>query len=183
MFSPSSLLSTTTNNRRQNRIIYPYSRSEEYCWQPEEVARHLSALVATTTNSSNLQHLLHHGWSSRHIPLLRRKYGSNVLHNDEDDEDYYDDNDDNVHEDVNTVENDQIRSRNLNNYRPPRPKSFRKRCKLFCKHSLPCLPPIMSPLVGQLKEPLILMLLLSAGLSILLMNWANDWPFSVVPRL
>jgi Ca2+-transporting ATPase len=37
----------------------------------------------------------------------------------------------------------------------------------------PCVPPVLSALVGQLKEPLILMLLGSAGISILLGNKAD----------
>ena len=128
---------------------YPYTRVEECSWQPEEVARHLSALASTAgggtgndTSSGNfaLSHLLSHGWSSRQVPFLRRAYGSNVMSGDAEDE--FDDDMD---------------------------QKQRRSFSLFRRLS-PILSPIFSAVAEQLKEPLILMLLFSAGISILLGN-------------
>ena len=106
---------------------YPYTRSQECSWQPEEVARHLGQLAGGDATDS---HLLHHGWSSRQIEVLRVAYGRNQLQGDAAGED------DN-------------------------------------KNALSCLGPILAALAGQAKEPLILMLLGSAGLSIFLGNVAD----------
>ena len=117
---------------------YPYTRSEECSWQPEDVARHLSALlsqvgghVASKTDVSNSStQLLSHGWSSRQVPTLRLNYGSNQLSGD---------------------------------------------AAAYPSHSscLVCIKPVAEALFSQFKEPLILMLLGSAGLSVLLGNKAD----------
>ena len=117
---------------------YPYTRSEECSWQPEDVARHLSALlsqvggrIASKTDISNSStQLLSHGWSSRQVPTLRQNYGSNQLPGDA--------------------------------AADPSQSSY-----------LVCIKPIAEALVSQLKEPLIVMLLGSAGLSVLLGNKAD----------
>jgi magnesium-transporting ATPase (P-type) len=110
-----------------SRPCYPYTRSEECSWQPEDVARHLAALAGTASSSST--QLLSHGWSTRQIASLRMDYGSNRMEGDSRQEEgtYY----------------------------------FG-----YCiKHVAT---PIVSALASQLKEPLILMLLGSASLSVLL---------------
>ena len=113
---------------------YPYTRSEECSWQPEEVARHLSAL-ATINASGDITtaQLLSHGWSSRQIASLQSNYGSNRLHGD---------------------------------------RSGDEEQSLLDRY-LPFLLPVLTTLVSQLKEPLILMLLGSAAISILLGNTAD----------
>jgi len=106
---------------------YPYSRSEECSWQPEDVARHIQALISDNDQAN----LVNEGLKQRNVAALRRMFGSNRMPGDSDDDDFA-------------------------------PKS---RCG--------CLKPILSALVGQLKETLILMLLGSAGLSLLLGNVAD----------
>lgn len=114
---------------------YPYTRSEECSWQPEEVARHLASLATTSADSKSTAstHLLSHGWSTRQIQMLREHYGENRMPGEKADE-----------------EPDGIIGRYF-----------------------PCLSPVISSLFSQLKEPLILMLLGSAGLSLILGNTAD----------
>ena len=139
---------------------YPYTRSEECSWQPEEVARHLAALAtslspssfgsdtsssattsrikthttsAATSTATSTTHLLSHGWSTRQISMLRERYGVNRMHGEKQNDDD---------------------SRGLDRF-------------------LPWVMPVITALMGQLKEPLILMLLGSAGLSIVLGNTAD----------
>lgn len=142
-------------------MIYPYSRSEECAWQPEEMARHLAVLGApnasgtpVTVNASasicpvfESTNLLHHGWSSRQIPLLRSKFGSNVMSGNDDDEEG---------------------GANGSSSGTSCGKAMRAAMK-----KIPFLRPILSALAEQLKEPLIGMLLFSAGISIALGN-ASD---------
>lgn len=115
---------------------YPYGRSEECSWQPEEVARHLSSLATappgTLRGDESHAHLLSRGWSSRHVASLRTLYGSNIMHEDE----------------------------------------SSSSSSILARLS-PCLPPIASALYGQLKEPLILMLLSSAAISVAMGNSAD----------
>lgn len=111
---------------------YPYTRTEECSWQPEDVARHMASLASG--GSSDASSLLHHGWSSRQISYIRNTYGRNVMGSEADDSE----------ESPNAL--------------------FR---------ILPFLQPVVSALLEQLKEPLILMLLFSAGVSILLGNTAD----------
>lgn len=169
---------------------YPYSRSEECSWQPEEVARKLLELVAdrnlksstiitssvtnangTSTNtttttrtigknavledpSSNKNNdgsvLLSKGWSSSQISLLRKLYGRNKLGENQDDDD------------------DESNSRRKNFVR-----------KLLATPPFNSIGPIYSSFVSQLKEPLILMLLASAFLSILLGNSSDAISISI----
>jgi Ca2+-transporting ATPase len=117
---------------------YPYTRTEECSWHPEEVARHLASLAMNSSSGANNNsspeastHLLSHGWSSRQVPFMRQTFGPNSMKSDQEEE-----------------------------------KSF------LCR-ACPFLPPILSALLQQLKEPLILMLLFSAGISIVLGNAAD----------
>jgi Ca2+-transporting ATPase len=113
---------------------YPYTRTEECSWQPEEVARHLASLASggSAPPITDSAQLLHHGWSSRQVAYLRSTYGSNVIGEDS---------------------------------KKPKPNL------LF--QAIPFLQPVLSALLEQLKEPLILMLLFSAVLSIALGNAAD----------
>ena len=115
------------------RAAYPYTRSEECSWQPEDVGRHLAALAcgnATSAITSSTSQLLTHGWSSRQIHNLRCEYGANCMNGDAED-------------------------------------SAPRGC---LANYAPCLMPVIHALMGQLKEPLILMLLGSAAISIALGN-------------
>ena len=121
-------------------MSYPYSRSEECSWQPEEVARHLSSLLKSNTYHNAVgpesTHLLSRGWSSRQVPQVRQLFGRNVM----------------------TGEKEEGATGVLQ-------RVIGKYC--------PFVPPILSALSGQLKEPLILMLLGSAGISVALGNSAD----------
>ena len=128
---------TATVTTATTAAAYPYTRSQECSWQPEEVARHLAQLALpgatdATADASSTTHLLHHGWSSRQIDVLRASFGANQLQGDADDE----------------QDSDKARP-------------------------LRCLAPILAALAGQIKEPLILMLLGSAALSVFLGNIAD----------
>ena len=122
-------------------MIYPYSRSEECSWQPEELARNLTSLLSKNQRANaptglESTHLLSRGWSSRQVSHVRSFFGSNVMQGDK------------------TKGASGIVGKIIGK---------------FC----PYVPPILSALGGQLKEPLILMLLGSAGISIALGNTAD----------
>jgi len=74
--------------------MYPFNRSQECSWQPEEVARHLGSLVhggsstgggtnnsttGSNSNSSSSSFLLTRGWSTGQVPTMRQLYGQNVI--------------------------------------------------------------------------------------------------------
>ena len=157
---------------------YPYARYDECSWHPEEVARRLGDLVSPpsppsstppivhenrrggghrrggseraddailpTTTTDNNTRLLTRGRSANEIRALRRVYGGNTLHGDHLDDD--DDDDGN--------KNNANRSR--------RPSAV-----------VVSLTPILRAFYDQLKEPLILMLLFSASISLCLGNGAD----------
>ena len=77
---------------KRSMIAYPYTRTEECSWQPEDVARHMAALLAqaaggnaagntnTEMNShpnhnptTTTPHLLSTGWSTRQVALHFRR--------------------------------------------------------------------------------------------------------------
>jgi Ca2+-transporting ATPase len=169
---------------------YPYTRSDECSWQPEEFARHMAALSAPLAatirshraagasleeerssspgpppppNSHSLSpttagaaaaaaaaaagttHLLSHGWSSRQVPVLRKLYGSNRMAND--------------HEPADDSTNGGGGGSLL--------------VRATFRRLAPVVGTIFSALLSQLKEPLILMLLGSAAVSVLLGNRAD----------
>ena len=138
-----------------SEVNYPFHRSEEMSWHPEEVARHLASLLppslsnqqhgsSSSSSSSNQCHgtaLLSRGLDSRHVPLLRQLYGANAMKGEE----------------------------NLS-LQHQRQQHYVQR--LVTTH-LSFLPPIAHAIRSQLKEPLILMLLGSAALSLLLGNAAD----------
>jgi len=117
------------NTRSGVVASYPYNRSEECSWQPEEVARNLSKLIKSNIKNESSS-LLSRGWSSAEVSQVRLLFGSNNL------------------KDQNSNEKE---------YR------IKKLCGSWVI-------PVYHSFVGQLKEPLILMLLASALLSIILGN-------------
>lgn len=121
---------------------YPYTRSEECAWQPEDVARHIAAL-AYSKETSNTSQLISHGWPSRQIPLMRRRFGTNRMKGDAGNE------------------GDNSTTRGIWG-------------RLFSK-----LQPILSGVMSQFREPLILMLLGSAAVSVILGNVADAVSISV----
>lgn len=133
---------TTSEKLLTTEEEYPYTRSEECAWQPEDVARHIAAL-AYSKETSNTTQLLSHGWPSRQVSLLRRRFGANRMKGDTGGE----------------GENDSTRG-------------FRG--LLLSKAQL-----ILSGLLSQFKEPLILMLLGSATISVVLGNVADAVSISV----
>lgn len=136
---------------------YPFNRSEECSWQPEEAARNLSGLLFDEVKSAAAnpypsgnsfhshhchyedQHLLSRGWSSKHVRVLRVLFGHNAVNgkDDDDDDGFY-------------------------IYGFPVMKHAIRRLK----KSLPCFLPILAAFSNQLKEPLILILLVSAAISL-----------------
>ena len=166
--------------------MYPYSRSEECSWQPEEAARRLSALSAyhhhrgggggsaassaiTTdydplisprhnnigsssllddaTGNNNRPSLLTRGRSTVDIRILRHTFGSNSLHGD-DGHNHHDDDDE-------------------------QQQASHPAVRQLIKQVSEILVPILSAFTEQLKEPLIIMLLFSAGISLFLGNQAD----------
>lgn len=121
---------------------YPYTRSEECAWQPEDVARHIAAL-AYSKETSNTTQLLSHGWPSRQVSLLRRRFGANRMKGDA----------------ASIPEENNIRG--------------------FRGFFLSRIQPILSGLLSQFKEPLILMLMGSATISVVLGNIADAVSISV----
>ena len=166
----------------KRRKEYPYSRSEECGWQPEECGMHLAALAITnnnkhtsssalrSSNSASPADLLHHGWSSRRVSFLRSRYGANIMKKADDDDDD-DDDDDNNNNDYDDADVGNHGNNDRNNRR--RKKGWKKSCSSFCKRRLPYLLPVAEQLKEQLKEPLIGMLLFSAGISIILGNTSD----------
>ncbi len=135
---------------------YPYSRLEECSWQPEEAARRLGALSSTsfystnTTTTSNNDFepldnssLLTRGRSTNDIRRLRQTFGHNSLH------------DDHTPTDDDLNRNPSILSTTIKQYLST------------------ILLPILTAFSDQLKEPLILMLLFSAAISLFLGNQAD----------
>ena len=129
---------------------YPHTRVEECSWQPEEVARHLAALASTATggtanDTSSGNYAVTH--------LLSHGWSSRqvpLLRRAFGANIMSGDSTDEFEDDANQ----------------------QQRRSIFRRLS-PILSPIFSSITEQLKEPLILMLLFSAGISILLGN-ASD---------
>ena len=125
---------------------YPYSRTEECGWQPEEVGRHMAGLAVDSVHNeiTATSQLLSHGWSSRQVENIRQRYGSNRMTGDK------------------SVECDD---------EPLQVCGFQLRCRF---HQISaCVLPVCVTLASQVKEPLNLMLLGSAGISIILGNAAD----------
>ena len=186
---------------------YPYSRSDECSWQPEEAARRLGSLLLASQvrgagggggggggggrrlrrdydplpvvvdddddrarGAFDLRaaprpsdeggrpptHLLTRGRSSAEVRALRAAYGSNTLHGG----------------DLAMNENDDVddhRDDDNNRIRPPSSYHLRKNATKFVGVVFA----ILRVFYDQLREPLILMLLFSAGISLCLGNAAD----------
>ena len=158
---------------------YPYHRSDECSWQPEKAARKLGALVHLSSSSSSSSSsstrdgvhrydplptivddsssnsstkLLTRGRSSSEVRKLRYAYGSNSLNGG----DIIIETDDNNNDGGSLSLSSYIRSKLRN-----------------IVQIIGIITPIIHAFKDQLKEPLILMLLVSAGISLLLGNQAD----------
>ena len=175
--SESGYNSSTQTSRHGERNYdgpYPFGRSEECSWHPEEAARMLGSLAGGAADalrggshgpkgrsrkvggavaglSSGYvsgtagSHLLTRGWPSSAIPSIRAVYGANVIRKSHDG-------------DERTGCIDYI----LKRCRPLR---------WIC--GLPFALPVLNAFASQLREPLIIMLLMSAFLSVCLGNAAD----------
>jgi hypothetical protein len=175
---------------------YPYARYDECSWHPEEVARRLGELVhrrrgaggassssferenvaeMTTATRGNDKRLLTRGRSTSEVRALRRTYGGNALHGDHPDIDDDDDEED----------DDDGARRNGVDRRPSSSSSWRRLRRsssgstsrpivayVYASFVVP-LTPIFRAFYDQLKEPLIVMLLFSASISLCLGNTAD----------
>jgi cation transport ATPase len=145
---------------------YPFTRQEECSWHPEEAGRKLSQLLSIASDIKSLmngtsysyhhsssakthlehelnnQHLMSRGWTATQARYLRSIFGTNVIHGDEDGED------------------EVIKILNI----IPIPKCF---CKVLGRIS-PWWVPICSGFISQFNEPLNIMLLVSAAISLIL---------------
>jgi P-type Ca2+ transporter type 2C len=124
--------------------LYPYSRSEECSWSPEDVARHLSSFLLGLSRGSSGHPpipLLSQGLSTAQVLQIRQRLGINSI-----------------------TQDDLIQcSDDLHH-------SILWRFRRFV---YTVLRPIVESLLGQLKEPLIWMLLGSAAISIVLGNTSD----------
>ena len=185
-FSFSSIQSSpSTNDMFGEEGCYPYTRKEECTWHPDEVARKLSDLLGLAcedtrerinTNSSTCtaisnnennhdefnasaaaelaslhleqdktnEHLMSRGWSTKQARFLRLLFGKNVVQGKEDDD-------------------DGLKCCNL----IPIPE-------LKClKRITPWFYPIFGAFISQFNEPLNIMLLISAAISLILKQTAD----------
>jgi len=145
---------------------YPYSRNEECSWDVSEAARKLSSLLLSTPagrsgalgDASALSslggisagkpggwrestHLLSRGWSTAHVHALRGSFGDNSIHKEEE-------------EDCTLAFLQKL-------------PLLGGRCARAVS-SLPCALPVIHAFADQVKEPLNLMLLGSAAISLAL---------------
>ena len=136
--------------------LYPYRRSDECSWQPEDAAHKLSDLLSSANDSfpsgstaalrsSSVRlendlssgHLLRKGWTTKQARFIRHIYGRNSILKEE--------------EDSNSC------------------SIFSRIPNLNKKFTLsPCVSPIVSAFGSQFQEPLNIMLLVSAAISLLL---------------
>jgi len=156
-------------NENDEDVGYPYSRYEECNWQPEDVGRKVLKLLSTIIDSlpppsnntddrlhaafslttivekemANTQ-LLSRGWSSSQAKYLRLLFGVNVVREEGDDDDIG----------ISCLK-------------------CSKRTRQRLKRSLPFLYPIACAFSSQYKEPLNIMLLVSAAISLVLGNKAD----------
>ena len=162
--------SSSNSNENQpstsSSSAYPYSRNEECSWDVSEAARKLSALLLSTPagrsgalgNASALSslggiaagkpggwrestHLLSRGWSTAHVHALRGSFGDNSIHKEED-------------EDCTLAFLQKL-------------PLVGGRCARIVS-ALPCALPVIHAFADQVKEPLNLMLLGSAAISLAL---------------
>ena len=160
---------------------YPFTRSDECSWQPEEAARHLSSLQPTTTSNYNNTII---NLSKNNI---RTDGGYDPIRNDTNDN-----NDPHTVTQSNNRSNLLTRGRNSIEVRGLRnafgsntlhgddvddnfsSSSGSSAILQIVKKNLSIIKPILHAFYDQLKEPLILMLLFSAGISLFLGNSADS---------
>jgi magnesium-transporting ATPase (P-type) len=177
-----------TCTHRSHHNSYPYTRQDECSWQPDDVARHMSLLLSSSSLSSSSmlqtgnpnngttptggqpqQLLLSQGLSNSQVLQMRRLYGINRVANDKNDDD----------DEVTlallsetttsaTSKTTTGRRRHNDSYHPY--SIFRRMKRNIRRFIRTTIRPIMEALLGQIQEPLILMLLGSAILSIMLGN-------------
>lgn len=144
----------TSNNNYVDSAPYPYSRPEECGWLPEEVGRHMAALSTSPISDQTAStQLLKHGLSHRQIDSLRQRYGSNCIAGDGSTKD---------------DEKITINSRN----------KFYALIQWIIQVN-PCIYSILQTVASQIKEPLNMMLLGSAVVSMLLGNSADAISISI----
>lgn len=136
--------------------LYPYRRSDECSWQPEDAAHKLSDLLSSANDtfpsgstaavrSSSVRlendqasgHLLRKGWTTKQARFIRHIYGRNSILKEEEDS--------NICSIVSRI-------------------PFLNKILAFS----PCVSPIASAFGSQFQEPLNIMLLVSAAISLLL---------------
>jgi len=148
---------TNDDSDTKNSSLYPYTRAEECSWQPEEAARKLTDLLSIAAdnglhmnNKINHNHnfdsvskdntqLLNRGWSSKQSRFLRYLFGKNAVKGKDDDDD-----------------DEPIKCCNLIPIKIPECK----RIQWFY--------PVVSAFASQFNEPLNIMLLVSAAISLAL---------------
>lgn len=160
-----------------NTTLYPFTRSDECSWQPEEAARRLSSLRPTITSNYNT------GNSTNNI---RNDGGYDPIRND-----ISNDTDPLTVTQPNNRSNLLTRGRNSMEVRGLRnafgsntlhgddvddSSNFSSSSSVIqvIKRNLSVVKPIVHAFYDQLKEPLILMLLFSAGISLFLGNSADS---------
>ena len=131
---------------------YPYTRREECSWHPEDAARHLARLASNNAQASldgtgNIGNI-----GSTSTQLLSHGWSTRQI---ETLRRLYG---------TNSMQGDKGDNNAANGYAAK---------AISMDRYAPCLPPIFSALLSQLKEPLILMLLGSAGISIIMGNKAD----------
>lgn len=171
-FSLSSLSSSSNGNDMDEGegmnlpgAAYPFTRQEECSWHPEEAGRKLSQLLSVASDIESLisgstysyhsssakthlehelnnQHLMSRGWTTTQARYLRSIFGDNSIHGRDDD-------DDQVDKFLNII---------------PIPKCC---CKMLGRIS-PWWVPVCSGFISQFNEPLNIMLLVSAAISLML---------------
>jgi Ca2+-transporting ATPase len=125
---------------------YPYTRREECSWHPEDAARHLACLASNNANLMNANNNASHQSLDATTSTQLLSHGWSTRQ-------------------IETLR----RLYGTNSMQGDKGDEIATGMDRYA----PCLPPIFSALLSQLKEPLILMLLGSAGLSICLGNKAD----------
>lgn len=181
--SLTSIVSSDSDS--EDTSLYPFTRSEECSWQPEDVVRKLSSLLSMASTTGEVgsvgfgnpsshkgrsslvstsfstssgfnggedaqkQNLMERGWSSNQADYIRQLFGKNIVQGKDDDDDE-------------------------GNACGPCCNIITRFCQKSKKHQkwfhswLPCVYPILQAFTSQFQEPLNIMLLLSASISLLL---------------
>ncbi len=182
------------SNGNASRYPYPYSRREECAWAPNSVADHLVGLLSLQSSSHSNSNsnssvkitsgdgsgLMSRGWTTKQARLLRILFGRNIVTTPDDDNNNNNDNDNHANNNHNNI----IWIGNV----IPAPNVRRVLSQLHTllhlpsnmpqvqrlSQRFPCLKPILTALLSQLHEPLNLMLLASAFLSLVILHQPSD---------